>query len=69
MSDYAIIEFPSIPPKGSRLILSDISGRVVRSISTLGEKSIEIYKNGLSPGLYIIELVGDRNYRGKLLIE
>ena len=69
MSDYTVIEFTSAPPLGSVLSISNISGKVVRKISNIEGDKIEIHKDALPPGIYIIEISGSHHYRGKLLIE
>jgi Peptidase C10 family/SprB repeat/Spi protease inhibitor len=69
MSEYSIIEFPTTPPPGSTLLMSDISGRIIRKISINTGKRFEVFKDGLPPGIYIIEIDCDKHYREKLLIK
>ena len=69
MSEYAIIEFASNPPEGSVLVVFDISGKAVRELSSFKGNRIVVFKDELPPGLYLIEINGNHQYRGKLIIE
>ena len=57
------------------LQIMDITGKVVKSISTSSDKfdnnktEIVIKKGELKPGVYFVELKADHTYRGKLIIE
>lgn len=57
------------PGNGSyRLSVYDLSGKLVRRQDHLRGKEFEFYRNNLPGGLYLIELVGEELYRGKILI-
>ncbi|MFH2143503.1 MAG: T9SS type A sorting domain-containing protein [Bacteroidota bacterium] len=51
------------------LYLHDITGKPVRESESITDEKIIINKNELSPGMYMIELVGEKNYKGKLIIK
>ncbi|MFW5872693.1 MAG: T9SS type A sorting domain-containing protein [bacterium] len=57
-------------PKGAKFFLKiyDISGKLVRS-EKLSSSQYSIQRNGLSPGYYMIELKGDKTYRGNMIIQ
>ena len=46
-----------------------MTGKVIKLMNGIIEDKIEINRDGLADGLYLIELKGPRIYRTKLLIE
>ncbi len=68
-SDISIIEFPNPNQEVYHLILTNLSGKVLKIIDNITEEKIEINRHGLRDGMYLIELRGTRIYRGKILIE
>jgi len=63
------ISFPNPNGYHYRMYLIDLSGRVVRREDHITTEKFLLDKNGLEKGVYIIELRGERIYRGKLAIE
>lgn len=62
------IEFSNPDNSSYTLTLRDIIGNLIREEKTRDEKVI-IKRNELSSGVYIIELFGEKNYKGKLIVE
>ena len=67
--NFTTIQFHN--PAGSRYKLSvlDLSGKVVYLKEDILTERIEFFRNGLPPGIYLIELAGPSIYRGKIVIE
>ena len=57
---YAIatIEFPNPNHEEYQFKLTDLSGKVMKTICSITECKIEIDRDGLMDGLYLIELRG-----------
>jgi len=51
------------------LYLKDLTGKVVKTIDGITGENIELNRDGLPAGLYLIELRGPEIYRGKIIIE
>ena len=62
--DKTTITFPNPDHTGYKLILTDITGKVVFMIDNLFDDRCELSREGLSKGLYLIELRGTKVYRG-----
>jgi ligand-binding sensor domain-containing protein len=63
------ISFP-IPAKYT-LIISDINGKIVKSISGINDKEIWIVTKGMKPGIYLASVTYTANkitYRGKFIV-
>ena len=69
VTDRATIQFPNPDHKLYRLILTDLTGKIVKSLSSITGETVEISPTGISRGLYMLELRGPKIYRGKILIE
>jgi len=83
MNNYAVLNIPNINNQtaliNSKLTITDITGKVVHTISenelidliTNKSSAIEIIlnRNNLNAGIYFIELLSDKVYRGKLIVE
>ena len=59
MQDKTIIEFDYTLNKSYSLNLLDQQGRTVRTFMNISTGKVEINKNNLSPGLYIVQLQTD----------
>jgi hypothetical protein len=68
-SDRTRIEFPNPGNLSYRMIITDLAGKVVRASGQITGSEIVLERRGLQPGIYIMELQGNKIYRGKLLIE
>lgn len=68
-SNKAIIQFPNSQSNNYDLVITDLTGKVVRIVSKITENNYELNKDGLPAGLYLIELRGPNIYRGKIIIE
>ncbi len=68
-SNSTTIKFPNPNFEEYQLIITDISGKVVRLISNITSNKVSLYRDNLSKGFYLIELRGSRIYRGKILIQ
>ena len=93
-SEQTTIEIPNFKNSNTQITISDITGKIVRTITNLNRHAelvsvspkspqqiatnlsgsrndlqIVIERGNLKPGVYFIELRGDRVYRGKLIVE
>ena len=68
-SHTATISFPNPEGKPYRMYLMDITGKVVRSEDNISTSIFYLDRGNLRKGLYLIELRGDKRYRGKLMVE
>lgn len=76
MTNTTTLTIPNFSSKTTEpLHIMDITGKVVKSISTSNVKfdnnktEIVIERGDLKPGAYFVEFKADRTYRGKLIIE
>jgi hypothetical protein len=67
-SDKTTIEFNEMDLSGYKLSVFGLSGNKVFDIDNITSDKIEIEKGSLPPGIYIIELKGDKVYRQKIVI-
>ena len=63
------IVFPNQDEKEYRLMIMDLSGKVVRSVDHITTSTFILQRENLEKGLYLIELRGERIYRGRIVIE
>jgi hypothetical protein len=68
-SDQTTISFPNPEQKKHQLIVRDLSGKMVLSINNNTDDKVIIEDGSLKAGYYSIEVIGDKIYRGKLIIE
>lgn len=68
-SNITTIEFSNPEREQYQLILTDLTGKVLKSMDKITDEKIEINRDGLSDGLYLIELKGPKTYWSKILIE
>ena len=52
-----------------QLRITDLTGKTVQVISNIRDNKVDIYKNDLHSGIYIIELSGATIYRSRLIVE
>jgi hypothetical protein len=62
------ISFPNPESQEYQMRIMDITGNIVYSQNTSGSKYI-LEKQDLNAGIYILEIKGDRIFRGRLVIE
>lgn len=63
------IKFPNKNNSPYRLVVVDASGRVVRIIENITNNNITINREQLKPGIHIINLEGEKIFKGKLLVK
>lgn len=69
MVDKSKVEFPNEKNQKFRLVVVDASGRVVRIIENVTGNNVIINREQLKPGIHIINLSGEKLYKGKLLVK
>jgi hypothetical protein len=47
----------------------DLSGKILRDIDNISGSDYILERNDLEKGYYILELCGDKVYRGKIIVE
>jgi hypothetical protein len=68
-SNRTTITFNNPDFKKHQLILMDLTGKVIRQIDDITGNQVELQRENLSPGLYMIELRGADVYRSVVVIE
>ncbi|MDM8160036.1 PKD domain-containing protein [Labilibaculum sp. K2S] len=63
------VVFPNKTNQKYRLVVVDASGRVVRIIENITGNNVIINREQLKPGVHIINLSGEKIYKGKLLVK
>ncbi|MBL4560621.1 MAG: T9SS type A sorting domain-containing protein, partial [Labilibaculum sp.] len=63
------VVFPNKTNQKYRLVVVDASGRVVRIIENITGNNVIINREQLKPGVHIINLAGEKIYKGKLLVK
>lgn len=69
MVDQSTVKFPNQKNKQYRLIVIDANGKVVRIIENITGNNVIINREQLKPGVHIINLSGEKIYKGKLLVK
>ena len=69
VSNQATISFHNPDHAAYHLIIYDISGRIRKRMNNLSGENVTFERDDLPPGIYLIELLGTENYRGKILIK
>jgi hypothetical protein len=67
-TNKTLIEFPNPNLDNYKLIITHISGKTVRIIESIKTNKVEFEKGVLSEGFYLIELRGEKVYRGRFII-
>jgi len=67
--DKTIIEFTNKGNRPYTLTITDITGKVVKKIKDIKTGKIELNKENLSSGFYLIEVRGEKLYRGKIIVK
>ena len=63
-----LIEFTNPGFERYELILSDLSGKIIKRMMHISENKLELNRDNIPNGIYLIELRGPINYRGKIVI-
>jgi hypothetical protein len=69
MREYTIIYLPANPAKEFKIQISDVSGKSVRIYEIGNNYQLKVEKGDLPSGIYFVELIGDKKYRTKLIIQ
>ena len=67
--DHATIRFPNPDHSDYQLIIRDLSGKTVLRMSKITEDQVVIYRGNLKAGYYSVEIIGEKVYRGKMIVE
>jgi hypothetical protein len=68
-NDRATLKFPNPENCLFRLKVMDLSGKILRDVNNISGSEYIFERNELEKGYYIIELIGDRIYRARIIIE
>jgi hypothetical protein len=68
-SDFATLRFHNPESRPYTLRIMDLSGQLVRAEQDFTSSEFILRKEGLSPGIYFIELRGPMIFRSKMIIE
>jgi PKD repeat protein len=68
-NDVAHIQFDN--PKGVSytLMVKDMSGRVISQFDNITSDHFDLHKGGLPSGYYIVDMIGEKRYIGRVIIE
>ncbi len=69
VSERAIVQFYNPGNEPFRMVLVDMSGRILMRADDISTDRFEITRDGIPPGLYLMELLGPRVYRSRILME
>jgi len=67
-TQYTIIRLPASSQNPYQLFMWDLSGKLVRQERNISELEYRLNSNGLSRGIYFLEMRGAKLYRGKIII-
>ena len=68
-NDKTIIEFNNPNHEEYDMIIRDLAGKIVQTMYSITDEKVEITADKFNEGYYIIELRGEKLYRGKLMVE
>ncbi|OFX59923.1 MAG: hypothetical protein A2046_03355 [Bacteroidetes bacterium GWA2_30_7] len=68
-SETAVIEFPNPDYSSYNLVVTDVTGKVVKQISNIKSNKIVFEKGDLSGGFYLINMKGNKIFNGNLIIK
>ena len=63
------IKFSNPKNKSYKLIITDVTGKIMKVIENINTGKVEIKKGNLSSGFYIVELQGEKIFRCRMIIE
>jgi len=67
-SQWTQINFENTKRMPYQLTVTDMSGKIVRTISDITDNKMILLRENLPQGFYLFELKGDQVYRGKFAI-
>jgi hypothetical protein len=68
-SQWTQIDFENPMKQPYQLIITDMSGKIVKVIKDIRDNKVVVLRSDLPQGFYLFELKGDMVYRGKFVIE
>ena len=69
MQEFATIRFSNPDQSEYLLTIRDFSGKIVKVAGSIRHDEIMIYRENLVQGYYIVEISGNRLFRGKLIVQ
>jgi uncharacterized protein (TIGR02145 family) len=63
------IQFPNPDCNRYQVYIYDLTGKVMRTMNGITEGEIVLYREDLQSGMYLVEIQGNKIYRGKMLVE
>jgi len=69
MADQTRLRFTNPERDSYSLILIDVSGKTVRLAEDIRDEEIVIYREGLKAGFYQVQLIGNKVFRGSLIVK
>ena len=68
VQNTAVIEFSNPKNKSYDLIISNISGQIVKRMYAISNNEVIIDRSNLPNGMYLLELIGNPSFRTKIII-
>ncbi|KPK81240.1 MAG: hypothetical protein AMS27_15635 [Bacteroides sp. SM23_62_1] len=68
-NDRTTIRFPDSGDTPYTMRIMDLTGKVIRTLEITGQSEFILYREGLESGYYLIELRGEKLFRGKIIVE
>jgi hypothetical protein len=68
-NELTILKFPNPENNLFRLRIIDLTGKILRNINGISGSDYVLERDNLQKGYYIIELSGDKLYRGRIVVE
>ncbi len=71
MRNYSILQFNNPTNKNHTLIIYNVQGQIIRTITGIKSEQVEIKKENLTSGFYFFRLVNDKktSVAGKFIVE
>jgi hypothetical protein len=68
-NEMTTLKFPNPENNLFRLRVIDLTGKILRDINGISGSDYALERDILQKGYYIIELSGDKVYRGRIIVE
>ncbi len=62
------IEFDNQERKPYTLRIIDITGKIIKTVDDIRDSKVDVYRQNLTKGVYIVELRGENIFRGRIII-